>query len=207
MIFTSYLYKILATLIIQLLITFLVMEIFRKKDYSLSVFYYIIAFISIIILLFVIMLSEISIYIKFILFCIFSILWGCLLGSDFVRGKVSDNTINRSIVGSILVFGFVFILGLATTYLNIDLSFLGGTLFVLLSGLIIVEIIEIFYPMSDNMYRFKLYFSLVLFSVYVLYDTNMITKREKYTDFIGASIGLYIDFINIFIRFISLFKN
>jgi FtsH-binding integral membrane protein len=183
------------------------MEIFRKKGYSLSAFYYIIAFISIIILLFVIMLSELSIYIKFILFSIFSILWGCLLGSSFIKSTVSDDTINRAIVGSILVFGFVFILGLATTYLNIDLSFLGGILFVLLSGLIIIEIIEIFYPMSDNMYRFKLYFGLILFSFYVLYDTNMITKKEKYTDFVGASIGLYIDFLNIFVRFISLFNN
>jgi FtsH-binding integral membrane protein len=38
----------------------------------------------------------------------------------------------------------------------------------------------------------------VLFSMYIIYDTNKILQRDYKGDFIAASLDYYLDFINLF---------
>ena len=41
-------------------------------------------------------------------------------------------------------------------------------------------------------------FGLVIFSMYIIYDTNQILQRSYDNDFITASLDYYLDIINIF---------
>jgi FtsH-binding integral membrane protein len=41
---------------------------------------------------------------------------------------------------------------------------------------------------------------LMLFSLFVVYDTNTILQRNYYGDFITASLDYYLDIINIFLN-------
>lgn len=198
---TKFMVFVFTNLIIQLLITFGVMEYARTKNYSLNIFYYIIGAIMTLITLFVVMMSS-SIFVSFLAFCIFSIIWGILLGSDTVRAHVSGDAIKRAITGAISIFMSMFILGIFLTYSGYDLSVFGGLLFAALSVLLIVEIINLFFPISENTYKTQLYLGLFLFSCYTMYDANIIMSKSSIFNgnFVSASINLYIDFISIFSR-------
>ena len=174
----TFISSVLATLIVQLVITFGVMEYARSKDLSLDIFYYIILFLFSIAMMFIMMFSQLPIYVKFLLFCFFSISMGAMLGSSAVRDKVSGETIQRAIIGTVGIFASMFILGLIITASGYDLSIFGGILFAALSVLIIFQIIGIFYPMSDTKYKIMLYSGLLLFSLYVIYDINVILYKN-----------------------------
>ena len=51
--------------------------------------------------------------------------------------------------------------------------------------------------------RYLTGFGLVLFSVYIIYDTNRILQKDYFGDFVTASLDYYLDIINIFIRLLS----
>jgi FtsH-binding integral membrane protein len=87
---------------------------------------------------------------------------------------------------------------------------MGGVLAIGLGGLLGVSILSMFNPMSPALYNIWLYGGLGLFSLFVLYDTQMILNRAKtqqHFDPITNSIGIYLDAINIFIRFAMIFGN
>jgi FtsH-binding integral membrane protein len=200
---------VLLNLIVQLFVTFGVMEYARKKGYTLTILYYIIGAILTIITMLIIMMSSYPIYITFLFFCIFSVIWGILLGSETIQLHVSSEAIKRAITGTICIFMSMFLLGIILAYSGYDLSIFGGILFAALSVLLIVEIINLFFPMSDNTYKLKLYFGLFLFSCYTIYDSNIIMNKTEIFkgDFIKASMGLYLDFLNIFSRMLSVNNN
>ena len=73
-----------------------------------------------------------------------------------------------------------------------------------------VSIMSMLNPMSAALYNIWLYGGLGLFSLFVLYDTQMILERAKTQpvfDPISNSIHVYMDAINIFIRFAMIFGN
>lgn len=84
----------------------------------------------------------------------------------------------------------------------------GGPLAVGLGGMMGVSLLSIIYPGSPVLTNIWLYGGLALFSAYVLYDTQKImhdAKTMKKYDPINNSIGIYLDSINIFIRFVQIF--
>jgi FtsH-binding integral membrane protein len=184
--------KILLTLIIQLLITFTAMKYFS----SLSP---LIATIGIIVLLLLIMLSSLPIYIKFVFFTLVSILTGMML-SNFDSASVK-----RALFGTIGVFTSMFVLGLILAVSGYNLSGFGIILFSVLSGLFIVNLVSLFYPMSDTSTKIWSYVGLTLFSFYVVYDINIIKLNKPFgDDFVSSSVNLYLDFINIFMQLVRL---
>jgi modulator of FtsH protease len=77
-----------------------------------------------------------------------------------------------------------------------DFSFLGGFLLVGLIGLVVVSLIGLFFPVA-GMSLVLAYFSVLLFSGYILYDTsNIVSGRE--TNYIMATISLYLNIFNMF---------
>ena len=81
----------------------------------------------------------------------------------------------------------------------------GGPLAVGMGGLLGVSLLSMLYPGSPALTNLWLYGGLALFSAYVLYDTQKImynAKTMKQYDPINNSIGIYLDSINIFIRFV-----
>ena len=83
--------------------------------------------------------------------------------------------------------------------------YLGGTLFTCLWIMLIFSI----FP-SKISYDIRLYGGLVLFSLYVLYDTQMLIEKADMgsDDFISHALELFLDFMSIFIRvLIIILKN
>lgn len=74
-----------------------------------------------------------------------------------------------------------------------------------MGGLMGVSLLSILYPGSPALTNIWLYGGLAVFSAFVLYDTQRIiysAKTSKEYDPINNSIGIYMDSINIFIRFV-----
>jgi FtsH-binding integral membrane protein len=73
-----------------------------------------------------------------------------------------------------------------------------------------VSLLSIFYPGSPALTNIWLYGGLVLFSAFIMYDTQKIVHSAKTKlkyDPIGQSISVYMDAVNLFIRFVMIFGN
>jgi FtsH-binding integral membrane protein len=197
---SAFLAKLLATLTIQALITFGVMEYCRSKNITLGILPVILCFILLFGLLAVIMLASLPIYAKFLIFTVISIIIGVTLSTN----SVSDDSIKRAIWGAVGVFVATFLIGVCLAVMGVDLSVFGILLLVLLGVLIIGQLLMYFYPVSDTTSKAWVYFGLILFGVYVIYDINVILKHRPFgDDYVTSSVNLYLDFINIFISLLK----
>jgi modulator of FtsH protease len=79
----------------------------------------------------------------------------------------------------------------------------GLSLFFALLFLLIISIVQFFIIQSSFLYKILVICSLMLFSVYIVYDTNSILQRDYGGDFISASLAYYLDIINIFSNLLS----
>ncbi|MGC9310175.1 MAG: Bax inhibitor-1/YccA family protein, partial [Candidatus Aenigmatarchaeota archaeon] len=84
-----------------------------------------------------------------------------------------------------------------------DFSFLGGILFTLLLIVIIISVTSIFIALPINALWLDVFVAL-LFAGFVLYDMSNIRRRYSNDDYIPAVVSLYIDFINLFVRILSI---
>jgi FtsH-binding integral membrane protein len=201
----SFFALILITLVIQLYITYYVSENFDiEKDEDTKTFNpkliaaYIVAFILILILALITMPPEL----KFILFSLFSCAFGIILG--YRKSLYDPNTIKTAYIGTISIFVSMFAFGVALIASNIRLGYIFGlTLFFALLFLLIISIVQFFIIQSSFLYKILVICSLMLFSVYIVYDTNSILQRDYGGDFISASLAYYLDIINIFSNLLS----
>lgn len=86
-----------------------------------------------------------------------------------------------------------------------NFSFLRGFLFNCLLVLLFQSILSLIFGFSSG--DFVIYFGLVVFCGYVLFDTWRLADKFSTDDYVLASIELYLDFVNIFIRIVRLLKN
>lgn len=145
-------------------------------------------------------MSETTAKISFILY---SFLTGLTFSSVFVVYQITS--ILYVFLVSALLFGIFAVIG-ATT--KIDLSKLGTILLMLLVGIIICTIINLFIG-SEGFDLVLCIIGLVVFMIYVAYDMQKIKQLENIYEgdklaIIGA-LELYLDFINIFLRLLQLF--
>ena len=85
----------------------------------------------------------------------------------------------------------------------------GSTLLILLIGLIIVRLFGILFPQTytTQMDYMLSYFSLVLFSFFMLWDTKLLMKKARQcvdADYINDSMGVVLDGLNIFTNLFSI---
>ena len=59
----------------------------------------------------------------------------------------------------------------------------------------------------SQFHRYLTAIGLILFSVYIVYDTNTILQKDYYGDYITASLDYYLDIINIFVRLLNYNRN
>jgi modulator of FtsH protease len=191
---------ILATLISQLSITYYVSENVKieeedgkKKINNKIIGAYIAAFIIILILAFISMPT----WLKFILFSIFSGAFGVILG--YRKSGVDPGIVKSALVGTASIFVTMFAFGVALIASGIKLGLQFGLgLFFALLLLIIISIANIFIVESSLLKKILVIGSLLIFSIYIVYDTNNILQRNYNGDFITASLDYYLDIINIF---------
>ena len=142
-----------------------------------------------------------------ILFGVYSIVTGLTLSVAFIAYEIPS--ILAIFLGTSILFLIMATLGMYTKY---DISKAGNVLFVGLIIILISSIINIF--VGNGMFEIIIdALGIFVFVAYTAYDTQMI-KRLAASDIpednlaiIGA-LELYLDFINIFLRLLSLFgKN
>ena len=142
-----------------------------------------------------------------IMFCLYSFLTGLTFSSIFVLYKLTS---------IIYVFGITslifLIFALIGYYTNIDLTKFGIYLFMILLGIIICSLINIFVG-SESFDLVLTIVCLIVFICYIAYDIQVI-KRNLYSIenednlAIYGALQLYLDFINIFLKLLRLFgKN
>jgi len=153
----------------------------------------------------VVILSMVSMpsWIKFILFCIFSVCWGILL--SFMNSTLDSALIQTAILGALAIFGVMFLMGAFLLVFGVALgymasSFLFFSLLLLILGLVVTSLMGA-YSYFEKMFAV---IGLILFSLYIVYDTNTILQRNYYGDFITASLDYYLDILNIFLDLITL---
>ncbi len=137
-------------------------------------------------------------------FLLYAILTGITLSLIFIVYKLDS---------IIFVFGitaFIFALfALIGYFTKIDLSKIGTILFMGVIGIIIASIISVF--VNNAAFDLGLIiFGLIIFVCYVAFDiqrikNRMTTMNDPDKVAIYGALQLYIDFINIFIRLLSLF--
>lgn len=139
-----------------------------------------------------------------ILFCLYSFITGLTFSSIFVVYQITS---------IIYVFGITALIMLIFAaighYTNIDLTKFGIYLFMILLGIIICSIINMF--IGNEAFDLTLtIICLVVFIVYIAYDIQVIKRNlyqigEEDNLAIYGALQLYLDFINIFLRLLQLF--
>ncbi|KAH0463951.1 hypothetical protein IEQ34_006737 [Dendrobium chrysotoxum] len=87
-----------------------------------------------------------------------------------------------------------------------DFSFLGPILFSSLIVLIVFAFIQIFFPMGRISHMIYGGLAALIFSGYIIYDTDNLIKRYAYDEYIWAAVALYLDIINLFLSLLTLFR-
>ena len=197
---------VIALMIVQLVITYYTMEIlskntkfqeYMKSNLWLLILLLILPFVIIVILAFV----PMSRFSKLILFTIFSLLFGLMLSA--IRNRVTPELVRAAILATVGIFIAMFIVGLVLAGLGYDLFWLGMILFVLLIILVIAGIIMLFTDPSNKALRIRAILVIVLFSIYILFDTNQIIMRDYNSDYVMAAIDYYLDVVNIFVALLQ----
>ena len=145
---------------------------------------------------------------RLIALSIFSFLVGSLT-SPLVRESLE---IDPSIV--VISFGSTMIIFTSLSLFaifskNRSLLFLGGYVTSGLSLLLFFGFINIFLQSGDLFMYVEVYFGLLVFCGLVLFDTQLMVARvmDGDDDYIWHSLGLFLDFINIFVRILKIVKK
>jgi FtsH-binding integral membrane protein len=197
---------VFANLITQLGITYYVMtntSVTEEDNHNLK---HLLLIIATFIIIWILALVPMPSWLKFILFSAFSYIWGILLAS--FKLKINDNDlINMTMLGSIGIFAVMFLIGMFLLATGIKLGLKTGLfLFVSLLILIIAQIFNLFYK-SSLLVKTLAAIGVLIFSGYIIYDTNVILQRDYYGDFITASLDYYLDILNIFVKLTVLNDN
>ncbi|VAI37993.1 unnamed protein product [Triticum turgidum subsp. durum] len=79
-----------------------------------------------------------------------------------------------------------------------DFEFLGPFLFAACVILMLYAIVIILFPMGKTAVLVYGCIAALIFSAFIIYDTDNLIKRYTYDEYVAASITLYLDIINLF---------
>jgi len=197
---------IFITLLFQLFITYSTITINDKINIidNNNTILFILLIVGLIIITIIIQYTE-SFILKQILFGIFSIIVGLLLSYTFDSIENKD-IIKKSIISTLINFIIIFIFGLIIGLYGIDISWMGIILLILLLIIITVSIFNIF-DNSEDKDKWNKYISIfiiILFSVYIIYDTNNILLKYNDNKCVDAALDYYLDIWNIFTSYLNL---
>jgi FtsH-binding integral membrane protein len=187
---------IFVNLFIQLGITYYTME---NSTISKKITTFWLLAISTMIILLILILVPMPPVVKVILFAAFSYIWGLLLSS--IKTKYNESQIRIAMEGALSVFIAMMAAGLGLLVGGIKLGYQFGLfLFVSLLVLLMMRLVSIFSGSLTQMQLGMSIFGVILFSLYIMYDTNVIFRRDYSGDFITASMDYYLDILNLFLN-------
>jgi FtsH-binding integral membrane protein len=88
-----------------------------------------------------------------------------------------------------------------------DFSYLRGFLATGLFALILVALFSFFFPMSGMATSIYLYFGLLIFIGYTLYDTSNLIHRFETDEYVVATLELFLDIVNLFWFILRIFLS
>ncbi|XP_020978167.1 BI1-like protein [Arachis ipaensis] len=88
-----------------------------------------------------------------------------------------------------------------------DFSFLGPFLFTSLFTLFLVGMMQMFFPFGPATHAIYGGIGAMIFSGYIIYDTDNLIKRFTYDEYIGASVTLYLDILNLFLAILNMLRE
>ncbi|CAA3021773.1 BI1 [Olea europaea subsp. europaea] len=88
-----------------------------------------------------------------------------------------------------------------------DFSFLGPILFTSLVVLLVTSFIQMVFPLGPASVAIYGAFSAIIFSGYIIYDTDNLIKRFTYDEYIWASVTLYLDILNLFLTILRMMRQ
>jgi len=220
----DFLVKVFATLIFQLIVTYITMIYYpvesganrtkngdektpdKKSLTPAQNKTYIFSLIGSFVIILIIAFVPMPMYLKFFLFTLFSILTGIVF--SFLKAISSIEIINTAIFGAMSIFGMMFLLGLTLLASGVKLG-LGAGLILWFSLLILIIVGLVFMLLGTYSAVSKgiAGFSLFLFSLYVIYDTNRILQKDYFGDFITGAIDYYLDIINLILDLLQFERN
>jgi FtsH-binding integral membrane protein len=200
---SGFLAAVFSSLIFQLCLVFAIVKFIPNDDPFVQNIkkYGILLFIIQIILVVCMSFIPMPMTLKFILFTLFSVITGFVLKVSLQ--KISPEIIEAALVATAVIFVTFLVFGLIISGFGIDLGFLGLFLFGLLLLIIIVRIVMLFMKTSSAVNKAITIMTLILFSVFIVFDTNQILQRDYNGDFVTASLDYFLDIINIFINLVS----
>lgn len=192
-----FLILVFANLFVQLSISYYVMIHTNKSPIS---HWYLFA-IQLLLILLLAMVPMPS-FMKFILFSIFSYTFGLSLSR--YKEIVDERAIEIAIKGALSFFALMIGVGIALMMggINLGLRF-GAFLFFSLLLLIVLRLISIFGNGLSMTHKGFSGAAILLFSVFIVYDTHHILSRTYDGDFISASMDYYLDIINLFVNLLG----
>lgn len=204
---SGFLASVLGTLMFQLLVVFAMFQIIPEDVETLKKIRSFFLMIILLQLAIIVVLAFVPMHpmLKFVLFTVFAVLIG--ITTKVALQKVPHEVIQTAILGTIAIFVTFAIVGAVLAGLGIDIGFIGLTLLICLFTLIIVSVVYLFMKQSSVINKVFAVFSLILFSLYIVYDTNIILQRDYQGDFITASLDYFLDVLNIFMNLIRFSQN
>lgn len=188
----QFLIAVFANLIVQLGITYYIMERMDSDLYT-KIGFWTLLFFQLFILYLMITL-RVHPVVKFFLFALLSGSMGINLA--MYKKTYSEQLIHVAIKSALSVFVSMFLFGLVLFAFGVYLGpEVGLALLLSLFGLIIARI---WYYLNGSVSKTLYMIGVILFSVYVIYDTNVILRRDYYGDFITASLDYYLDILNLY---------
>ena len=197
----EFLILVFANLIAQLGITYYVMERTSEGILDIPIGIWPLFFAQLIII-FVMALIPMPQFVKFLLFCVFSYTFGLML--SVLKRHYNSDTINIAIQGTLSIFALMLASGVALLVGGINLGYkFGAILFWSLLALIVAYLVLVLGANMNQAHKILSFIGIILFAIYILYDTNKILQRNYYGDFITASMDYYLDIINLFTSFLG----
>jgi FtsH-binding integral membrane protein len=145
---------------------------------------------------------ELPIFLKFLLMTLFSIIWGLIFIS--LKNDVPPEVIRTALFGALGIFVGIFIFSLLLIVFGIYIDYKYGLILLgLLLLLIIVRIVLFVMNKYQGVHKGMAVISIILFSLFIIYDTHNILLYSDTNDPIGASMDYYLDIMNIFVNIIS----
>jgi hypothetical protein len=131
-----------------------------------------------------------------------------------IVGFVSAMYTAQSVMISVVLTGGIF--ACLTIYAftsKTDFTGMGGYLMAGLCGLMLTSFVCIFFPYSPMTQKVMGGLGAILFSFYIVYDTQLICGGKHKThefgvdDYVFAALNIYLDIINLFLYLLSLFGD
>lgn len=139
------------------------------------------------------------IWLKMILFSAFSILTGFIMRD--VKKSTSEKVLRFAVLSTIGIFIMMALAGVLLAGAGINLGWMGLILLGFLIGLLVANIVLLFVGDVAIWSRMVAIVGVVVFSIYILVDTNMM-QRDYAGDFVMAAFDYYLDVINLVLSLI-----